>query len=65
MPSPSCGSIIPWLPNEWLADSRLYTVNHTVLVLAFTPDNLAHVAYPSGIRPDQLGERPSLLVKGS
>lgn len=33
-------------------DSTAYTVNHTVVVLAFTTDNLAHVAYPSGIRPD-------------
>lgn len=33
-------------------DSAGYTINHTVVVLAFTTDNLAHVAYPSGIRAD-------------
>jgi protein SCO1/2 len=42
-----------------------YTVNHTVVVLAFTTDNLAHVAYPSGIRVDDWARDLARLVKGS
>jgi protein SCO1/2 len=54
----------PMAPERVAGDSSLYTVNHTVLVLAFTPDNLAHVAYPTGIRPDQWANDLRLLVKG-
>lgn len=42
-----------------------YTVNHTVVVLAFTTDNLAHVAYPSGIRVDDWARDLARLAKGS
>lgn len=42
-----------------------YTVNHTVVVLAFTTDNLAHVAYPSGIRVDDWVRDLARLAKGS
>jgi protein SCO1/2 len=41
-----------------------YTINHTVIVLAFTKDNLAHVAYPTGIRADQWAKDLELLVNG-
>jgi len=41
-----------------------YTINHTVIVLAFTTDNLAHVAYPAGIRADQWARDLQLLLKG-
>lgn len=54
----------PMAPVPIQGDSTVYTVNHTVLVLAFTADNLAHVVYPSGIRPDQWAEDLKLLVKG-
>ena len=54
----------PMEPAPATADSSVYTVNHTVLVLAFTTDNLAHVAYPSGIRPDKWASDLKLLVKG-
>jgi protein SCO1 len=42
-----------------------YTVNHTVVVLAFTTDNLAHVAYPSGIRAEDWARDLARLAKGS
>jgi protein SCO1/2 len=54
----------PMAPERVASNPSLYTVNHTVLVLAFTPDNLAHVAYPTGIRPDQWADDLRLLVKG-
>jgi protein SCO1 len=54
----------PMAPVPASADSSVYTINHTVLVLAFTSDNLAHVAYPSGIGPDQWANDLKLLVKG-
>jgi protein SCO1 len=47
------------------AASSNYTVNHTVVVLAFTTDNLAHVAYPSGIKVDDWARDLSQLAKGS
>jgi protein SCO1/2 len=31
-----------------------YGVNHGAFVYAFTPDNLAHVAYPQGVPPDAI-----------
>jgi hypothetical protein len=46
---------------EWAP--RNYTVNHAVLVLAFTTDNFAHVAYPSGIRPEAWAKDLRLLLK--
>jgi protein SCO1/2 len=49
-------------PVQGRADA--YTINHTVIVLAFTTDNLAHVAYPTGIRPDQWARDLEQLVKG-
>jgi protein SCO1/2 len=54
----------PMSPQPVAGDSSLYTVNHTVLVLAFTPDNLAHVAYPTGIRSDEWANDLRLLLKG-
>ncbi len=43
---------MPMAPAAVRMDSSRYTINHTVVVLAFTTDNLAHVAYPSGIRAE-------------
>ncbi|HTS90231.1 MAG TPA: SCO family protein [Gemmatimonadales bacterium] len=40
-----------------------YTINHTVLVLAFTRDDLAHLAYPTGIRVDEWARDLALLAK--
>ena len=54
----------PMAPETVAGDPSLYTVNHTVLVLAFTADNLAHVAYPAGIRPAQWANDLQILVKG-
>jgi protein SCO1/2 len=54
----------PMPPVPIQGDSAAYRVNHTVLVLAFTSDNLAHVAYPSGIRPEQWASDLALLAKG-
>lgn len=54
----------PMAPVPVQTDSSVYTINHTVLVLAFTTDNLAHVVYPSGIRPDQWASDLKLLLKG-
>ena len=42
----------PMAPVPGQSDSSVYTINHTVLVLAFSSDNLAHVAYPFGIQVD-------------
>lgn len=53
----------PRMPERLAGDSSLYVVNHTVLVLAFTPDNLAHVAYPTGISPEQWANDLRTLVK--
>jgi len=53
----------PMAPQPVAGDTSRYTVNHTVLVLAFTADDLAHVAYPTGIRPDQWANDLRLLVK--
>lgn len=47
------------------ADSAGYTVEHNVAVLAFTPDDLAHVAYLSSFRPDQWAHDLSLLAGGT
>jgi protein SCO1/2 len=54
----------PMAPVPVRGDSGVYTVNHTVLVLAFTGDNLAHVAYPSGIRVDDWVKDLTHLAKG-
>jgi protein SCO1 len=53
----------PMPPVPVPGDSSRYAVNHTVLVLAFTTDNLAHVAYPSGIRADAWAKDLRLLLK--
>jgi protein SCO1/2 len=39
-----------------------YTVGHMALILAFTTDNLAHVAYPFGVRQAQWAEDMPRLV---
>lgn len=54
----------PAAPVAASSDSSVYTVNHTVVVLAFTTDNLAHVAYPSGVRVDDWAKDLALLAKG-
>ena len=46
------------------ADTGLYTIAHIALVLAFTSDNLAHVAYPLGIPKDAWTNDLKLLAKG-
>ncbi|MEO8138915.1 MAG: SCO family protein [Gemmatimonadota bacterium] len=53
----------PMAPLPASSDSTSYTINHTVVVLAFTTDNLAHVAYPSGIRADDWGKDLAILAK--
>lgn len=43
-----------------------YGVGHASQVLAFTPDNLAHVAYPFGIRQvDWAHDLPRLVAEGA
>lgn len=64
--------------NRLLADMRLgtpvkepgstdttYTIGHSSLVVAFTPDNLAHVIYPFGIRQTDWAHDLVRLVQGS
>jgi protein SCO1/2 len=55
----------PMAPVPVQADANVYTINHTVVVLAFTTDNLAHVAYPSGIRADDWAKDLAILAKGT
>ncbi len=56
---------MPMVPVPVNSDSGRYTINHTVVVLAFTTDNLAHVAYPSGIRADAWASDLATLAKGT
>jgi protein SCO1/2 len=42
-----------------------YTVGHSALVVAFTPDNLAHVVYPYGTRQEDWAHDLPALVQGS
>lgn len=42
-----------------------YTVGHSAMVLAYTRDNLAHVAYPFGIRQADWAKDLVLLTRGS
>lgn len=53
----------PMAPVPVSDDGSQYTINHTVVVLAFTADNLAHVAYPSGIRADDWAKDLAILAK--
>jgi protein SCO1 len=53
----------PMAPVPVSDDGSQYTINHTVVVLAFTADNLAHVAYPSGIRVDDWVKDLAILAK--
>jgi protein SCO1/2 len=55
----------PAEPAPVQGDSTAYTINHNVVVLAFTTDDLAHVAYPSGIHPEQWASDLRALVKRS
>ncbi len=55
----------PMAPVPVSADSAQYTINHTVVVLAFTTDNLAHVAYPSGIRADDWAKDLAILARST
>lgn len=46
-------------------DSERYMVGHAAQVLAFTPDNLAHIAYPFGTRQsDWAKDLPRLAREG-
>jgi protein SCO1 len=56
---------MPMAPAPVKTDSSRYTINHTVVVLAFTTDNLAHVAYPSGIRADAWAKDLAILARGT
>jgi protein SCO1 len=56
---------MPMAPVPVKTDSGGYTINHTVVVLAFTTDNLAHVAYPSGISADAWARDLAILAKGT
>lgn len=42
-----------------------YTVGHSAMVFAFTRDNLAHVAYPFGIRQADWAKDLVILTRGS
>ncbi len=42
-----------------------YTVGHSAMVWAFTRDNLAHVAYPFGIRQSDWAKDLVILTRGS
>lgn len=53
----------PEAPHALEATPGAYTINHTVLVLTFTTDDLAHVAYPAGIRVDDWARDLALLTK--
>ncbi len=53
----------PMAPVPVSDDGAQYTINHTVVVLAFTTDNLAHVAYPSGIRADDWAKDLAILAQ--
>ena len=55
----------PMAPLPASSNSTDYTINHTVVVLAFTTDNLAHVAYPSGIRADDWAKDLAILAKST
>ena len=55
----------PAAPAMATADSTSYTINHNVAVLAFTPDNLAHVAYLSSFHPAQWAHDLTLLAGGT
>jgi len=46
------------------ADSA-YTVGHSALVVAFTPDNLAHLVYPYGTRQEDWAHDLPALVQGA
>lgn len=41
-----------------------YSVGHSALVVAFTPDNLAHVVYPFGTRQEDWAHDLPELVRG-
>lgn len=46
-------------------DEQEYGVGHAAMVVAFTPDNLAHVVYPFGIRQtDWAHDLPALVRDG-
>jgi protein SCO1/2 len=47
------------------ADSANYSIGHAAVVLAFTPDNLAHVIYPFGVRQADWARDLKLLVERS
>jgi protein SCO1/2 len=46
------------------SDSANYTVGHAAQVIAFTPDNQAHVVYPFGTRQADWDHDIPLLVQG-
>jgi len=47
------------------AADTAYTVGHSALVVAFTPDNLAHVVYPYGTRQEDWAHDLPILVQRS
>lgn len=55
----------PMAPVPVGTDASKYTINHIVFVLAFTADNLAHVAYPSGIRADDWAKDLAMLARST
>jgi protein SCO1/2 len=48
---------------EPVGPGQEYTVGHTALILAFTTDDLAHVAYPFGVRQEQWAEDMPRLAR--
>ncbi len=55
----------PALVEKATAPDTGYTVGHSALVIAFTPDNRAHVVYPYGTRQEDWAHDLPLLVQGS
>ncbi len=46
-------------------DGGNYTVSHSALIIAYTPDNLAHIAYPDGVyKQDWANDLTQLVKKG-
>jgi protein SCO1/2 len=41
-----------------------YSVGHSAAVVAFTPDNLAHVIYPYGTRQEDWAHDLPMLARG-
>jgi protein SCO1/2 len=55
---------VPVAQREDLGNGQ-YAMSHAAYVIAYTTDNLAHIAYPSGVQPsDWAHDLPKLVTKG-